>query len=312
VGLVAALSLFLVIVVASAWTPRRFPAFRFDRTIVPVAASGVTYDPTGESIFPSILHVAGRLADPLGAFYLYYAPHDAPGGISLAYADRPEGPWTAYAGNPVIAATWPPYYAVSHVSSPDAVFTDDGRLLLYFHGENDTTRVAASDDGIRFRHPTIAVSTRDLPGSTETSYARVSEDRGAAASERYRMIFMGVAADGVRRLYLATSADALDWAVRRQPLVTGTGDEGRDVSGGTLMPWEDGIVVYGTSSGDLYAADVGPGFDRERHLGRFFDDPDLRAAAPAFLEVDRSTYLFYERGPRLGARLALATAPEAP
>ena len=59
-------------------------------------------DETGEVIFPSLLRVADHVTNPLGDYYLYFAPHDAPGDIKVAYADNIEGPYTEYAGNPLI------------------------------------------------------------------------------------------------------------------------------------------------------------------------------------------------------------------
>lgn len=311
----AALALVGIALAASPPAPD-FPRYAYGGPILDPAASagtGLRYDPTGESIFPSVVAVAGRLTAPLGAFYLYYAPHDAPGGISLAYADRPDGPWTEYAGNPVIAADWPPHFQVSHVSSPDALIDQDGRVRLFFHGENDTTRVASSSDGLAFDYDGVAVSTADLPGATEVSYARVAEHAIPGLGNRYLMIVMVNGADDRRRLHLAWSSDGRAWTIRPTPLVSGTRAEGRDLSGGTWFPWDDRqFVVYGASSGDLYATEVGERFDQERHVGVFFHDATARAAAPAFLRADGIDYLFYERGPRRAARLAFATAVEAP
>ena len=55
---------------------------------------------------------------PLGIYHLYYAPHDAPGGICLAFADAIDGPWTEYEKNPIITRQWAPHYDVSHVLEP--------------------------------------------------------------------------------------------------------------------------------------------------------------------------------------------------
>ncbi|MCV2225404.1 LLM class flavin-dependent oxidoreductase, partial [Pseudomonas sp. C98] len=62
-----------------------FPTFRYLGQ--PLDRSALRYNPTNELIFPSVRYVAGRVEDPLGRWYMYYAPHDAPGGICLAYAD---------------------------------------------------------------------------------------------------------------------------------------------------------------------------------------------------------------------------------
>jgi hypothetical protein len=67
--------------------------------------SKLRYNPTGELIFPCIRGTAGRIPGALAAYYLYYAPHDAPGGICLAYANSLDEEFTEYPGNPVIGNT---------------------------------------------------------------------------------------------------------------------------------------------------------------------------------------------------------------
>ncbi|MGY8776439.1 MAG: hypothetical protein ACKVLK_17135, partial [Spongiibacter sp.] len=43
--------------------------------------NNLNYNPTGEIIFPSLIKVSDNASNTLGNYYLYYAPHDAPGGI---------------------------------------------------------------------------------------------------------------------------------------------------------------------------------------------------------------------------------------
>ena len=60
-------------------------------------------------------------------------------------------------------------------------------LWLYFHGENTTTRLARSKDGIHFTYDKVVLSTSMLPaGTTETSYARVFRARPALARRPLR------------------------------------------------------------------------------------------------------------------------------
>ena len=109
-----------------------FPAFRYHGVVL--EAAQLEYRPHDDLIYPSVVRVAGRVANPLGRFYLYYAPHDAPGGICLAYADKPEGPWREYTNNPIISREWSPHYKASHVSGPDAIWSEDeGRWCLFFN-----------------------------------------------------------------------------------------------------------------------------------------------------------------------------------
>ena len=105
------------------------------------------YNPCNDVIIPSVVRVDGSFGKPLGRYYMYYAPHNAPGGICLAYADALEGPWKEYPANPLIARDWQPHYKVSHVSGPHAIWIEEeGKLFVYYHGENNVTRFASSTD----------------------------------------------------------------------------------------------------------------------------------------------------------------------
>src|SRR5206468_4049189 len=125
-------------------------------------------------------------------YYLYYAPHSAPGGICLAYGDSLEGPFIEYLANPIVSRNWPGIYSVIHVSSPHVLWNDDVKeLWLYFHGEDTVTRLARSIDGIHFAYDRTVLSTGMLPaGTTETTYARVFRHDLPSKSARYVMVFM--------------------------------------------------------------------------------------------------------------------------
>ncbi len=146
-------------------------------------------DPSlGENINgPSVIEVPEWVADPLGAFYLYFADHKG-GYIRLAYAEHPTGPWTVHApgslqlheshfltepppvtddelarvtaryeqalgaplGNSVLDDITHP-----HIASPDVhVDHESGEIVMYFHGlaslANQQSRVAGSADGLHF------------------------------------------------------------------------------------------------------------------------------------------------------------------
>jgi hypothetical protein len=74
--------------------PSGWPQFKYRS--VPKPKTEYKYNPTGEFIFPSVFHAGAYLELPLGEWYLYYAPHENPGGISLLYANSLDGPWTEY------------------------------------------------------------------------------------------------------------------------------------------------------------------------------------------------------------------------
>ena len=126
------------------------------------------YNPTGEVIFASIIKASDYFPDSLGQYYLYYAAHDSPGGISIAYSDSIDGPWVEHVRNPVVSNDWDPYYSVSHVSSPSVIWiAEKHQLYLYFHGENNTTRYAVSGNGIDFEYGGVAIENPET--STWTS-----------------------------------------------------------------------------------------------------------------------------------------------
>ena len=285
-----------------------FPAFT--RVGAALDKSTLAYNPTNELIFPSIRHVAGKVRNPLGAWYMYYAPHDAPGGICLAYADSLAGPWREYAGNPIISRTWSPHYSVSHVSSPHALWNAaDSRMYLYFHGENTTTRVATSADGRSFDYGGTVLHTGMLPSDvTETSYARVFPH--PTKSDTHIMLFMGNQA-GTRKIFIGWSTRlASGWQFKHAPLISPAAGEGGQLSGAHYWSRNGGgHVVYHSGAGTIHVADVGTSFDRENHLGVLYTEPVAsRAAAPAFAEDGGRLYMYYEAGQRGNTNIAIARA----
>ncbi|MEU0150856.1 hypothetical protein [Micromonospora fulviviridis] len=306
------------------------PTFEFPRFSYAGTAfdkSTLAYNPTNEFIFPSVIRAADYFEHPLGTYYLYYAPHERPGGIALAYADSIDGPWTEYRANPLVSNSWPPYYsAVSHISSPHAIWVEGERkLFLYFHGENSITRYATSTDGIHFDYGGTAVS-RDATTGGETSYARVFEQSVPRLGSRYLMLFMDnptAAAPGPtgpvsRRIRWAVSPDARTWTIQPDPIVTPQGIEGPNASGPFFLRWQGrNLVIFHAADGNMHAVDVGEDFDREVHLGIVHDSldvaPDLgRSAAPTFYFDGRTAHMYYEAGGRLTATIghAVATLPE--
>ncbi|MDO3700226.1 hypothetical protein Q3W71_00840 [Micromonospora sp. C28SCA-DRY-2] len=320
----------LVATLAGAAPATADPAFDFPRFSYAGTAfdkSNLDYNPTNEFIFPSVIRAADYFADPLGTYYMYYAPHERPGGIALAYADSIDGPWTEYRANPLVSNTWLPHYpTVSHVSSPHAVWVEGERkLFLYYHGENSITRYATSDDGIHFSYGGTAVARDETTGG-ETSYARVFEQSVPRLGTRYLMVFMdnptaappGPTGPVSRRIRWAVSNDARTWAIQPEPIVTPQGVEGPNASGPFFLRWNDrNLVIFHAADGNMHAVDVGENFDQEIHLGIVHDSmstaPDLgRSAAPTFYLDGRTMHMYYEAGGRLTATIghAVATLPE--
>ncbi len=294
-----------------------FPTFTHQGIIV--NPPDLDFNPTGEYIFPTIIRAADYVANPLANYYLYAAPHNSAGsainGIALFYADTPDGPWTEYAGNPVVPNDWPPYHGwINHVSSPHVIWNEDAeQFYMYYHGGNTITRLATSTDGINWVHYGPVVTTADFTGISEASYARVFEYKIPSKNNKYIMMLMGNNG-GTRKIYLAWSNDGLNWTTQHAPLISpGTG-EGGQLSAPTYFPWNGNhYVAYHSGAGNIHVTEVGAGFNLENHLGVLYDStsgsPDEgRAASPTFYTTGTKMYMFYEQGDRLGARIAYATA----
>ncbi|GAB3445497.1 twin-arginine translocation signal domain-containing protein [Streptomonospora sediminis] len=279
--------------------------------------ANLAYNPTGEFIFPCLRGTAGRLPDAPGRFLLYYAPHDAPGGICLAYADTPEGPYTEHPGNPIVSRNWAPHYSVSHVSSPHVLWnTREREMWLYFHGENSTTRLARSRNGVDFTYEGEVVTTAMLPeGTKEASYARVFEHPLPDRGSRYVMVFMrSDTATDHRSIGWAWSEDGITFDVDPDPLIDHAAVGVENLSGPHLVERRGRTcVAYHTSEGDIRLTEVGRDFSLRRHLGTVHEPmagaPDNgRSAAPSYGSHRGTQYMLYEAGHRLGATIAVARA----
>jgi hypothetical protein len=254
---------------------------------------------------------------------MYYAPHDAPGGICLAYADRPEGVWHEYDGNPIIACHWSPHHQVGHVSSPHALWNpEEQRLFLYYHGENDTTRFAVSHDGIQFKYGGKAVDTTMFePGLTEASYARVFRHQTPHGKGPYVMLLMGNH-QGTRNIYIAWSKNGRRWEANPQPFIrppAGTSQMGP----GALFVWNTRqyLICFANREdspeydpiSDLYLYSLSSELDQATCLGMLMPhdaagDDNARINDPCLLQTSEHLYLFINVGSRLRQRIALAVA----
>jgi len=300
---------------ATAAAPGGFPDYRYVKTLL--TPSQLKYNPTGEIIFPCIRGTKGRLSAPLGRYYLYYAPHDAPGGICLAYGVHIEGPFTEYPHNPIVANRWQPHYSVTHVSSPHVMWNESAKeMWLYFHGENTTTRLARSKDGITFTYDKVVLTASMLPtGTNETSYARVFPYELPAKNAHYVMLFMLNNTTNHRDIHWGWSADGRTWTFDQKALVRHTDVSAVNIGGPHLLTrGGSAFVVYNKdkeSGGDLMITEVGKDFTLRRHLGRFYDSangaPDNgRSAAPSFGTEGGVPYMVYEAGERLKGSIAVA------
>jgi Fe-S cluster biosynthesis and repair protein YggX len=293
---------------ARAALPAGMPTYTYLRDALTLP---LNYNPTGEFIFPCIRGVYDKISGARARYYLYYAPHEKPGGICVAYANSLAGPFTEYSANPLIDNVLPST-TVSHVSSPHVIWdTATRQFFCYFHGENTVTRVARSADGINFRDETPILSTRLVPGTSETSYARVFEHTLPGRGNKYVMVFMGVKSG--RRIFYGWSPNGWDqWQFSPTPLVNPEGDGLTDIAAPALVKRNNTTyVAYHGNDGKMRITEVGDAFDRENHLGVFYSpiaSDNGRAAAPSFGTDGGTPYMFYEAGPRLQARVCIARA----
>ncbi|MDF2454755.1 MAG: hypothetical protein K0R51_748 [Cytophagaceae bacterium] len=274
------------------------------------------YNPTDEFIFPCVIKATDHIANPLGKYYLYYAPHDAPAGICMAYSNSITGPFTEYANNPILSNKHQGMFNVTHVSSPQVVWMPQyQKYFLYFHGENTTTRWAHSTDGINWElaQDNAALKTSDWGADfTECSYAKVFEYTIPGIGDRYTMVMMLIKSGHGRRIGLATSKDGKKFTPRDPALITSNAAEGGQLS--APFYWANGgkhYIIYHGASGKIHYTEVGSSFNQEIHKGIFYNPaphyPELGKAADCFLFYENNRWnMFYTTGERLKQTIAYA------
>ena len=306
----------------------------FGQGAIILAHSELAYNPCNDLIFPCVINAQDCFSDPLGKYYMYYAPHNAPGGICLAYASSLRGPWIEYGKNPLIVNQWLPHHDAEHVSSPHAIFIpEESRLFLYYHGDNETTHYASSKDGVTFVYGGVAIDWNMLPGSDVTAYARVFRHTMPSTGSRYVMLFAGLryfpgSWDSYEShgLYSAWSMDAKQWQVESKPIVSHLDIEDTAfVWSPFLFSWKSrSYVVFhkdffdarlpGGMNTDLYYVEVDADLHPVSPLRLFcsrhiFGHESGRVSDPCLLCEDDTLYLFAAIGPRLSQSIGLATAP---
>lgn len=311
---IAALAVTMIAVSpASAASEDELPVFTSQGPIIDRFTDD-TWNPGNEFIFPSVFHAGEYLEDPLGEWYVYYAPHDAPGGINLMYADSLDGPWTQYDANPIVSNTWDDHYDVSHVSAPDAVWNPQTEeVFLYFHGENSTDRYASSTDGVSFEYGGVVMSTEQFGrNSTETSYNRIFPNPFPENGWEYAMYFMVNDTSNVRRIGLAYSHDMIAWEPQPGWVVEPTAVEGTNVAGPELWEWNGTYyVLYGSSVGTIFAKRVDQGLrgvddPMPLYIPSPFPPEEGRTSSPQIVTEDGVTHLIFEIGGRSGTTIAHA------
>ena len=209
------------------------PEFTFKG--VALHPKNLSYAPTGQLVHPSIVKTEGRIANPLGKYYLYYAPHKHVA-ISMAYSDSLEGPWTEYKGNPVIRGP----------SAPDIRWIEEHwKFYMWGHRKNSQTELWTSEDGIAFQHRGVSITAGKI-GTRNATYTRVYEYPLQRYGSKYIMLYSGFIEErGIRCVWLAHSKDAETWVQLKTPLVEPVDRENNDVYGPSLLRWQNRcFVVY--------------------------------------------------------------------
>ena len=290
----------------------------------------LAYNPCNDVIFPTVISTAGRIRNPLNAYYLYYAPHDPPGGICMAHAPALTGPWTEYTANPLITLEWPPHYKVGHVSAPHVIWVaDEQRMFLYYHGDNDQTHYAVSEDGIHFTYGGVALSQFDysdyIPGTYDrVFYGRVYEHRLPSQDNKYIMLVVRSSNQGAAKhaIYLSWSKDARRWSTPI-PIITPVGGPTHAWSP-CLFCLRDRYYVayhaefqpstdYPKPHTNVWVEEFDADFKVRKPLGqmldhRMFGKDNDRVADPVVVIEGETAYLLVSIDTWFNQRFALATA----
>jgi len=281
--------------------------------------SDYTYKgPSQEFIFPSIVDtkkntVNGKFKNgqtPIDRYYLFYSPHENPGGMYLSTAPTLDGPWTEYDGTQgmsagtVIDYNWAVTQsdiikngAENHISACQVVWNEvQDKYIMYFHGPNTTTHYATSDDLVNWTFgASILVSNQFSPLGAEASYAKAFKHEIPGLDNKYVIMLMNQE-NQIRRIYWAHSKDGINWTPVTKPLVSpdlyykkvpgtdrkpnfdggGGGAYGNNASGPFLMV-RDGryFVICHDSADNLMVIEVGEAFDMEVHWGEYMTAADV-------------------------------------
>jgi hypothetical protein len=268
--------------------------------------------PEDDCIFPSVIKATNYFSNPLGTYYMYFAPHDGPG-LWLAYANSLKGPWTVYR-ELFNNQTWG--MNVSHISSPDACWvSEENKLFLYFHGGNQTTKYAVSTDGINFTYGGVCMNGGD--------YAHIFKYTIPRYNNKYIML-ASHNNSGTRDIRLWYSNDARTWTAQSTPLFT-QDTIGQAAVCSPIYIYYNGkhyVWAHGDNTTDLsnlqtniYSVEVGANFDLSRFVGKVYDREQVytgnpRVGDPYVFQENGTLYMFASAGERLFQDMYLATAPQ--
>jgi len=311
--------------------------------------------PSKEFISPSLMDTKSSLVEgkflnneaPIDRYYLFYSPHENPGGMYLATGPTLDGPWTEQ--NTVIDLNWAlaiegsNVNTATHISACNVIWNDVyNKYFLYFHGPNTTTHYATSHNLKDWTFGNSILNAQDFGSrGNEASYTKIFEYSVPGLDNKYIMLVMIAETSTSRRVYWAHSKDGMNWTGVRKPLVSADLDY-KKIPGTDIKPNYEGsmgnnvaasffmesngryFVFFNGSSGNICIAEVGPALDMEIHWGEYMKAADViidkddngnlialpRVASPLFMTNDAGKwYMFFEAGSRLGANIAFAREP---
>ncbi|MEM7144404.1 MAG: hypothetical protein AAF591_04670 [Verrucomicrobiota bacterium] len=206
------------------------PNFKFQG--VALHPDDLEYTPTDQLIHPAIVKTEGRIKNPLGKFYLYYAPHKHVA-TSMAYSDSMDGPWTEYKNNPVLEGP----------AAPEVRWMEEyKKFFMWGHRKNSQTELWTSEDGINWEYDSVSIKAADI-GTRNATYNRVYEYPLKKFGSRYIMLYSGFIEGqepdtGIRCVWLAHSKDAKNWTQLTTPLVEPIDCEMDNLYGPALLRWK--------------------------------------------------------------------------
>lgn len=281
------------------------------------------YNPCNDIIFPSVIKVSEYIKNPLGKYYMYYAPHSNPGGICLAYSNDLNEQWIEYEKNPIITNKWKDMYEVEHVSSPHIIYIEEKKqFFLYFHGDNEQTRYAFSSDGIDFNYGGIVLDTEISSEFSGLSYARTFKLDKPETTYKYIMFYLGYTyIEGSWSefksfgLYYALSKNCIDWEYQNKLIVSQD-----DIEKGEFICSPFYLSIQGKNfllfhkdkgvNSSIYYIEIDNEFKKSskiKLLCNYNDvfDKKFRISDPDIIIEDNILYMFVATGKRLNQNIGL-------
>ena len=223
------LYLFWFCISCTSYAVQHGPLPQFDFKGIFLHPDQLKYSPNDDLIHPTIIRTTGRVKNPLGKYYLYYAPHKHIA-ISMSYSDSLNGPWKEYHQNPVLRGP----------SGPDIRWIEEEkRFFIWGHQKNSQTEMWSSLDGINFTHQGISIKAENI-GTRNATYSRTYKYPIEKYDSQYVMFYSGFdEKEGIRSVWLAHSKDAKNWTQLQRPILSPTSGEGNDLYGPALVRWKD-------------------------------------------------------------------------